>query len=178
MLAGIRVLLAALLTTLLLTALSQLLLVCLVLGIGIIAALTLTLTIVAWMSLRVAGIIGTILSTGLTVLETTVLRRAKGVLTTRASEALLLVGVLLVPLRRILLLFTVALAVTLLRRIAATAAAVTLLRILVLLTVARIRIVGAGHLGDSVFCVIRRVIDLGCYSWWVCGVDGRAEDRE
>jgi len=136
MLTGIAVLLATLLTTL---AILLLLLVGLVLSIGIVATLVLSLAVIAWVSLRVAGIICTKLTTLLTVLEATLLRRAKGVLTTRRPKALVLWRILLVTLRRISLLFAVALAVTLLRRIAAIAALVALRRIsALLLTVTRV----------------------------------------
>lgn len=136
-LTGISVLLATLLTTL---TILLLLLVSLVLGVGIIAALVLSLTVVAWVSLRIAGVVGTELTTLLTVLEATLLRGPEGVLATWSPEALVLWRVLLVTLLRIALLFAVAtLAVALLRGIAAITALVALRGIsALLLTVARI----------------------------------------
>ena len=88
---------------------SHLLLVCLVLSVGLVAAvalalalaLALRLSVVAGMALRIGGVVGTVLAAGLTVLETTLLRGAEGVLATRGTKVLVLLGILRVALLRI-----------------------------------------------------------------------------
>jgi len=109
-----------------LLALTHLVLVGLVLRIRVAAAvlltllLTLLLTVVSWLALRVASVVGAELVGVLTVLETALLRRTEGILTTWWGEALILWRVLFVALlRRVSLL----LAVTLLRPILLVVAA-------------------------------------------------------
>lgn len=83
---------------LLATLAPHLLLVRLVLSVGIVAAVALTLalrlTVVAGVTLGVRGVVGTVLATSLTVLESTLLGRAEGVLTARGAKVLVLLRVL------------------------------------------------------------------------------------